>query len=48
MASALTGVLAILVAAVGGFRRYWAPALTAILISVVTLAVLAATGGLGV
>ncbi|MDP2214958.1 long-chain-fatty-acid--CoA ligase [Phenylobacterium sp.] len=48
MASAFTGVMAIVVAAIGGFRRYWAPAFIAILISVVTLAVLAASGGLGV
>ena len=48
MASAFTGVMAIVVAAVAGFRRYWLPAFVAILISVVTLAVLAASGGLGV
>jgi hypothetical protein len=48
MASAFTGVVAIVVAAVAGFRRYWLPAFVAILISVVTLAVLAASGGLGV
>ncbi|MDP1874520.1 long-chain-fatty-acid--CoA ligase [Phenylobacterium sp.] len=48
MASAFTGVMAIVVAVVGGFRRYWLPAFAAILISVITLAVLAASGGLGV
>lgn len=48
MASAATGVLAIVVAAIGGFRRYWLPAFAAILISVLTLAVMAASGGLGV
>jgi fatty-acyl-CoA synthase len=48
MASAFTGVMAIVVAAVSDFRRFWAPAFIAILISVVTLAVLAASGGLGV
>ncbi|MDP1642411.1 MAG: long-chain-fatty-acid--CoA ligase [Phenylobacterium sp.] len=48
MASAFTGVMAIVVAAVSDFRRLWAPAFIAILISVVTLAVLAASGGLGV
>ncbi|MDP3385138.1 MAG: hypothetical protein Q8S47_17675, partial [Phenylobacterium sp.] len=48
MASAFTGVMAIVAAAVSDFRRLWAPAFIAILISVVTLAVLAASGGLGV
>ncbi|MDP1988620.1 AMP-binding protein, partial [Phenylobacterium sp.] len=48
MVGALASVLAIVVAAVGGFRRYWGPALLAVLISGVTLAVLAATGGLAV
>ncbi len=48
MASAATGVLAIIVAAVAGIRRYWLPAFAAILISVLTLAVMAASGGLGV
>ena len=48
MASVATGVLAVVVAAVGGFRRYWLPAFAAILISVLTLAVMAASGGLGV
>lgn len=48
MASAATGVAAIVAAAIGGFRRYWLPALLAVLISAATLAVLAASGGLGV
>jgi len=48
LVGALTSVLAIFVAALGGFRRYWGPALLAVLISAVTLAVMAATGGLGV
>lgn len=48
VASAATGVAAIIAAAIGGFRRYWAPALLAVLISAATLAVLAAGGALGV
>ncbi|WP_333586136.1 hypothetical protein [Phenylobacterium sp.] len=48
LASAATSVAALIAAALAGFRRFGGLALLAVLVSAVTLAILAGTGGLGV